>query len=173
MSLDELYRKVAAMERRLEELRLPEHTIAAYGSVYGYHIGWSQANAVQNTWYNISDADIADGQLLNVTHDGEGELTVLKPGIYLVTYQMEYEDTIANNHLEAGIEVSDSGTGELAGLSCSENKFANEEEHLAGCAILDLAADDTLEVAIRTIDAGASTISVDTMDLTAVMIGKT
>jgi hypothetical protein len=31
-----------------------------FGSVYGNEIGWTQTNAVQNTWYEISDAQLYD-----------------------------------------------------------------------------------------------------------------
>ena len=142
-----------------------------YGSCYGSHIGWTQATAVQNTWYNISDADMADGELNLVTHDGSGKLTVAKAGRYLINYNVTFEDTIANNHVEVGLEITGSGSANAQGISHSENKFANEEEDLAGTAILSLAANDTIELCIRTTDATTPDFSVQDINLTAVMVG--
>lgn len=142
-----------------------------FGSCYGNHIAWVQAAAVQNTWYNISDVDIEDGELSDVTHDGSGKLTVLEAGEYLVNWSLCYEDNQANDHVEVGIEVSGSGAAEVDGRAHSENKFANEEEHLSSCAILDLEANATLELAIRTTDVGNPTITVDGMNLAATRIG--
>lgn len=145
----------------------------SFGSCYGNHIGWSQANAVQNTWYNISDADMADGNLNNVTHDGNGKLTVANAGMYFIGYGCCFEDNVANDHVEVGIEVSGSGSADGAGQGHLENKFANEEEHLSSAVTLDLAASATLEIAIRTTDAGTPTISVQAVNLSCVQIGGT
>lgn len=145
----------------------------SFGSCYGNHIGWSQASAVQNTWYNISDSDMIDGMLHNVTHDGDGKLTVANAGMYYVGYSCCFEDNVANDHVEVGIEVSGSGSADVKGIGHLENKFANEEEHLGSCTILDLAANATLEVAIRTTDADTPTIKVDAVNLTAFQVGGT
>jgi len=143
-----------------------------FGSCYGNHIGWQQVAAAQNTWYNIASANINDGQLHNVTHDGNGMLTVTEPGMYLITYSLCYEDDKANDHLEVGIEISSSGAAEAAGQTHSENKFAGEEEHLGGCAILDLADNATIELAIRTTDgAPAPTIDVVGINICVTKIG--
>lgn len=144
-----------------------------YGSFYGNHIGWSQANAVQNTWYNISDADISDGELMNVEHDGNGKLGIATAGRYLINYSVCFEDDVANDHIETGIEVSGSGSAVSPGQGHSENKFASEEEHLSGTLILDLAVEDTLEIAIRTTDNNTPTISVQSVNMTVVLIGGT
>ena len=143
-----------------------------YGSCYGNHIAWSQANAVQNTWYNVSDTDMTDGELNGVTHDGNGKLTVSKAGKYLINYSISYEDDAANDHVEVGIEISGSGSANAAGISCSENKFANEEEHLSGTAIIELAASATIELAVRTTDAVTPTVTIDSMNLTVARIGR-
>lgn len=145
----------------------------SFGSCYGNHIGWSQANAVQNTWYNISDSDMADGNLHNVAHDGNGKLTVTNAGMYRVSWGCCFEDNAANDHVEVGIEISGSGSANAAGQGHLENKFANEEEHLSSSAVLDLAANATVEVAIRTIDAGTPTISVDAVNIAISQLGGT
>ena len=145
-----------------------------FGSCYGNHIGWQQVGAVQNTWYNISIAAMNDGQLHNVTHDGNGMLTVTEPGMYLVTWSLCYLDDKANDHVEAGIEVSSSGSADPAGQGHSENKFASEGEHLSSSAILDLADNATIELCIRTTDgAPAPTIDVQAANISVVQIGGT
>lgn len=144
-----------------------------YGSCYGNHIAWTQAAAVQNTWYNISDADMVDGLLNKVTHDGDGKLTVTEAGVYKTSYSVCFEDDVANDHIEVGIEVSGSGSANAAGQAHVENKFANEEEHLGSSCILDLADNATVEVAIRTTDAGTPTITIHAVNLVVFQIGGT
>jgi len=143
------------------------------GSCYGNHIGWLQANAVQNTWYNISDADMLDGLLHYVTHDGNGKLTVTYAGRYRVGYSICFEDDVANDHIETGIEVSGSGSAEGPGQSHVENKFANEEEHLGSTGDLDLGAGATIEITIRTTDAVTPDIAVQALNIWVGMIGGT
>lgn len=142
-----------------------------FGSCYGNHIAWVQANAVQNTWYNVSDADMVSGELHNVAHDGSGKLTVTEPGRYLVIYSVCYEDNQANDHLEAGIEINGSGAAELSGRTHIEAKFANQEEHLGSGTVLNLGDNATIEVAIRTTDAGTPTITVHAVNLSVVIVG--
>lgn len=144
-----------------------------HGSCYGDHIGWSQAAAAQNTWYNISDADMVNGLLENVAHDGSGKLTVTEAGRYEITYSLTYENDTANDHVEAGIEVSGSGSANAAGVTHSEVKFANQEQSLSGTCILSLAAGATLEVAIRTTDANTPTLSVQDVNLVTLFVGAT
>jgi len=151
--------------------RITGPLIVGYGTCYGNHIGWSQAAAVQNTWYNISDSDMVSGLLRNVTHDGNGKLTTTKPGHYFISYSICFEDNVANDHIEAGIEISGSGSANAAGQCHLENKFANEQEHMSSSTILELAAGTTIELAIRTIDAGGPTISVQAINLTCKKIG--
>ena len=146
-------------------------SVKPYGSCYGNHIGWLQENAVDDTWYNISDSDMASGPLYLVTHDGDGELTVTEAGQYLVTYSLCFYDDVANNHIEVGIEVSNSGAAEAAGRCHVENKFASQEEHLGGGTILTLDANATIEIAIRTTDAGTPDISVTGVNLSVVRVG--
>ena len=144
-----------------------------FGSCYGNHIAWAQAAAVQNTWYNVSDADMLDGVLHNVAHDGSGKLTVTYAGMYHVVYTICFENDTANDHVETGIEVTGSGAANAAGQAHTENKFANEEEHMSGNCILDLAASATLEVAIRTTDAATPDFTVHAVNLVCVQLGGT
>lgn len=152
---------------------LGDSTGLLYGSCYGNHIGWVQANAAQNTWYNIVDDDMTTGELNNVTHDGNGKLTVLVAGRYKIDYGICFENDVANDHVECGIEITGSGSATAAGQSHLENKFANEEEHMGNCAILDLATNATIEITIRTIDANTPDFTVHALNIAITMIGGT
>lgn len=144
-----------------------------YGSCSSVDVGiaWTQASAVQNTWYDISDADMADGQLNLVTHDGSGQLTVTLAGRYLITYTITSEVSAANVHIETAISVS--GTESTFGIGHAHFVTANAEAELSGTAILDLAANATINISIRTTDAGTPNLSVDMLDITLVQVGGT
>ena len=140
-----------------------------YGSCYGAHIGWAQASAAQNTWYNISDADMADGVLNLVTHDGSGKLTVIKAGRYLINYSISLDCSENDTHLETGIEITNSGSANAAGICCFDTY--ERLQSVSGTAVISLAANATIEVAIRTTDAGTPDISVQDINLTVVQVG--
>lgn len=144
-----------------------------YGSCYGNHIAWVQAAAAQNTWYNISNAGMISGELNNVTHDGNGKLTIAVAGRYIINYSLCFENNVANDHVEGGIEINNSGAAEAAGQCHLENKFANEQEHMGSGAILDLAATNTIEMAIRTIDANTPNFTVHAVNITIIQVGGT
>lgn len=145
-----------------------------FGSMYGDHIALNLAggDTTINVWYNVVSAGIADGTLHNVTHDGNGKLTVANAGHYLVHWDVALQSDAANDEAEGGIEVSNSGTADPAGVGHFETKFAAEEEHMSGSAILDLAAGATLEVTIRS-TIGATVITIDDVDLVCVQVGGT
>ena len=147
------------------------------GSCYGNEIGWSQAAAVQNTWYNISDADIADGILRSVTHDGSGLLTVTEPGIYYISYSLVFECDTQSKHVEAGIEISSSGSADVKGRSHIEianvEALANTQWCVAAMNYYDLADNATIEVAIRTTDTGTPALAVDHINLTCLQVAGT
>lgn len=140
-----------------------------YGSCYGNEIGWTQANAAQDTWYEVSDADMADGELNLVTHDGSGKLTVSVAGRYLINYTCSAEVSLPGKHVQSGISVS--GTESAAGISHYNAATANEQFNVSGTAILDLAANATIEISLRTTDTGTPDISVDHLNITVVMVG--
>lgn len=131
----------------------------AYGSCYGMEIGWIQANAVQNTWYDISDADMVDGELYKITHDGNGQLTVTVAGKYLADWAGAFQADAANVHVV--ITFSINGTEVNQGMNHFETVAVSREGSCAGNAILDLAADDTVNISIRTTDAGTPDLLVD------------
>jgi len=142
-----------------------------FGSVYGNEIGWTQVNAVQNTWYEISDADMVAGQLNAMTHDGNGQLTVLVAGMYYAVWSCSSEVAAANQHIQITFSVN--GTEINDAINHYESFGISRQFPVAGNGILDLAANDTVEVSIRTTDAGTPDISVDHLNITLVQIGGT
>lgn len=144
-----------------------------YGSFYGSHIGWSQASAAQNTWYDINDADISggDGGFNDVANDGSGQIAIATSGRYLINFSADIEVDAAGKHIEVGVEKNASGSAEADGVVHAEFGSANEEKNLSGTMILDLALLDTLELCVRTTDTGTPTISVHNVSFTIMMVG--
>jgi len=142
-----------------------------YGYCYGDHIGWTQASAVQNTWYNVVDADMISGSLNLVTHDGNGLLTVTYAGKYLVTFDISYEVDAANDHIEFGIEIDGAAPAADSPHCHTTSKFVNQEQASTGTGIMALAAGQTIQVAMRTIDVGTPDFTVDNVRLTCSMVG--
>ena len=139
-----------------------------YASVYGNEIAWSQS-AAQNTWYEISDTDMTDGQLGNgATHDGSGKITVPNAGLYKIAYSITFELGGANKHIEAAISIS--GTEQAPGQTHLETSAANLEHSFSSVAILSLSAGATVEVSIRQTDTGSTTITVDDVNLSVLQL---
>jgi len=163
-SLDNLKVKMITELYRVPTIRPP----VAHGCCHGTGIGWSQANAVQNTWYPISDADMGDGILHNAEHDGNGKITVYPAGHYLILWGLSGGNTSNDDDTEITIRVS--GTETAHGKVEFQTPKANYFFAKAGHAMLELTANDYIEVSIRTIDANTPTLSVDTLNLTAILI---
>lgn len=142
-----------------------------FGSCYGNEIAWAQASAVQNTWYDISDSDMISGPLHNITHDGNGQLTALVAGMYAADWAGAFEASAANVHVQ--ITFSINGTETNGGLNHFETVAISRQDPCAGNAILDLAANDTVNVSIRTTDAGTPDLAIDHLMLRLVHIGGT
>lgn len=145
-----------------------------YGSCYGNEIAWTQTNAAQNTWYAISDTDNSDGELNLVTHDGSGKLTVLKAGRYMVNWAATASVSVAGKHVQLGIGVTPNGgslTAQDAGMNHFDLNLANSEIPIAGTAIIPIAASGSIELIIRTTDAGTPDLSVDHYNLVITQIG--
>lgn len=132
----------------------------AHGSCYGNEIGWTQAAAVQNTWYIISDADMADGHggLNLVAHDGSGRLTVTNAGVYDVSAVASIECSLVNKHVQIAIAVN----GTPVDVTPHYDVVSpGAQLELAAIAEVTLAASGYVEVAIRTTDTGTPDLSVD------------
>ena len=136
-----------------------------FGSCYGNHFGWTQANAVQNTWYKISNAAIATGHLNNVTHDGNGKLTFLKPGTFEITYSLTWENNTVNDHIDTGFIINSGANAEAPGRAHEETKFANVDHAVGSVGTVTVSANDTVELAIRTSDNNTPTLTVDSLNL--------
>jgi hypothetical protein len=142
-----------------------------FGSCYGNSIGWSQASAVQNTWYEIVDADMADGPLNNCTHDGNGAITVTEPGMYLCSYTLNVTSSVATQHIQAVFSVNDTETS--AGMNDFLVIDTASEKCISGTAILDLADNATVEVSVRTTDSGTPNIGVQHLNIAVTQVGGT
>jgi len=143
----------------------------AYGNCYGNEIAWTQASAVQNTYYDIADSDMATGYLNNVTHDGNGKLTVTEPGMYLCVWYASLEANGANVHLQMAISVN--GTEIADGSNHFETFGVSNQSPVSGTAILDLADNATVNLSVRTTDAGGPDLTIDHLGFSLVQIGGT
>lgn len=144
------------------------------GYCYGDHINWTQANAAQNTWYNIADADMASGQLNEVTHDGNGLLTVARAGVYLVGFSVSYEVDSANVHIELGVEIDGAAPAADSPHAHTTSKFSNQEQHNGTPLVpIVLAAGQTIQVAIRTTEVGTPDFIVHNVHLSCAQVGGT
>jgi len=142
-----------------------------FGFCYGNEIAWAQASAVQNQWYDISDADMISGPLHNVTHDGSGQLAVAIAGMYAADWAGSFEAGSANVHVQVTFSID--GTEVNLGLNHFETVGASRQDPCAGHAILDLAATNTVNVSIRTTDAGTPNLAIDHLMLRLFHIGGT
>jgi len=146
----------------------PIHPPVAHGCCHGTAIAWSQANAVQNTWYPISDADMTDGILHNAEHDGSGKITVYPAGHYLVLWDLSGGNTSNDDDTEIAISVS--GTETDHGKVTFQTPKANYFFAKAGHALLEFTANEYIEISIRTIDNNTPTLTVDSLNLSVILI---
>lgn len=140
----------------------------AYGSCYGYGIAFTQAAAVQNTWYLVSDADMVDGVLNMMTHDGSGKLTATLAGVYHIAMAISFQCSGANKHIEYGVSIN----GAAPTMYHKEHfPAASEDQHGSLTGIISLTAGQTIELAIRTTDTGTPDLTVDNLSVTAAILG--
>ena len=132
--------------------------IIQFGSVFGNEIDWTQVNAVQNQWYDISDSDMQDGQLYGITHDGNGKLTVVKAGKHAADWSGAFEANANGVHVQITFSVN--GVEDET-INHFETIGSNRQSTASGPGILDLAAGDTVNVSIRTTDAGTPNLAID------------
>ena len=163
-SLDNIKLKMIAEVYQVPTIRPP----VSHGCCHGETIAWSQANAVQNTWYPISDADIIDGELHNAGHDGSGKITVYPAGHYLVLWDLSGGNTSNDDDTEIAISVS--GTETDHGKVTFQTPKANYFFAKAGHALLEFTANEYIEISIRTIDNNTPTLTVDSLNLSVILI---
>lgn len=140
-----------------------------YGSVYGNELNWTQASAVQDTWYVISDSDMATGQLNNMTHDGNGQLTALSGGIYKANWSGSFEANATGVHFQVTFMMN--GTTTPDSMNHFETFGTSKEQAVSGHAILNIPTNATTSVAIRTTDGGTPNFLVDHLSITLTKIG--
>lgn len=140
-----------------------------YGACQGMEIDWSQAAAVQDQWYDISDADFTTTQLNFITHDGNGQLTTTRAKMYAADWAGAFEANAANIHMQITFSVN--GTETNNGMNHYETIAVNREGTVAGNTILNLAAGDTVNVSIRHTNVATPTLRVDHLLIRLVAIG--
>lgn len=145
--------------------------VSSYGECYGNAIAWQQASAAQNTWYDVSDSDMTSDELLNVTHDGNGKLTLVRAGVYMVSYSFAVSSSHANEHLHFGITIDDAATPHASSHTHMETKFADQETVVSNSFLLTVTAGQTINAMIETVDAGTPTIDILDLTIIAVQIG--
>lgn len=141
-----------------------------FGTCYGNEIGYTQANAVQNTWYDIADGDMISGPLKGISHDGNGQLLVSRAGMYAADIATACEADATNVHIQLAFSVN--GT-EAAPLNHFETFGTSKQDSVSLTTILDLVPEDIVGVSIRTTDAGTPDLSVDHLMLRLIQIGGT
>ena len=114
---------------------------------------------------------MADGQLNEVTHDGSGKMTVLIAGRYHCLWSCSSEVSATNQHIQLAFSVN--GTETSDGMNHYESFGTSKQFPTSGNAILDLAANDTVEVSMRTTDAGTPDLSVDHLNISLNHVGGT
>lgn len=145
-----------------------DSALLPFGSFKGNGINWTQAAAI-NTWYTISDADIAVGQVNKITFENDQELKVSVAGFYEVYYYLSAESSLANKRLHAAPGVN--GTAVMDGRTGRILATPNEEGSWSGGGILLLAVDDVVSVEIQTEDTGNPTLTVNHVGLKIIEIG--
>ena len=139
------------------------------GSCYGNNLTWSQASAVQNTWYPISDSGISDGTdgLTGVAHDGNGELTVTYGGRYLLSYGVSV-DNQAGLAIELTPRIDDS---EIGDARIGVDPAGPAQHALSSTAVIHLDPGGAVDMSVRTTTIGSPTIGVEFYSLSLVHIG--
>lgn len=105
-----------------------------------------------------------------VTHDGSGKLTVTNAGRYLINYRATVSCSVDGKELQTGISIS--GTEANDGIDHEIVTNAAAKEGMGSTAILNLSANATIEISIRTTDAGTPDISVEHINVSVVKIGS-
>jgi hypothetical protein len=138
-----------------------------YGLCLGDEIGWSQASAVQNTWYAVTDADINDGALNGVSHDGSGTLSPAATGVFLIMYSLSIECNTSGKHVTTGISVN---AATPSGINHQETQGANSQTPISGFTIGTVSVGETVTVVIGTTDTGTPNIAVDHLMLAMIKV---
>lgn len=157
-------------------LTLDDITRVSFASFYGNDIAWSQAAAVQNTWYQVLDANITDGEAYNAIFSSgasAGQITVAYQGIYKIDWAAAIKANAIGVNLQTGIGITPSGGSigvQAPGTMPIQVPTANAPFPIAGNCFLALNKNDAVSLAIRTIDAGTPDIAVDFVNLSVYQV---
>lgn len=135
---------------------------------------WELTDVVENTWYSISPPSAISGDLLDVTHDGFGKLTITKQGKYSISWMLELpydggldEGQFDGARLEDCIETAVKVGGEL--ITINQDSWMLNSVVNNWC-IVDVEANDVVDINIRAIIPGISTITLGCMYLAVIEI---
>lgn len=132
----------------------------AYGSCFGNDISWSQASALQNTFYVITDTDIDDGVESSVTNV-DGVMTIGTDGTYQIVYSVGVVSSA--RRIEVGLLIN--STVSTNGRSFAHFDSGTGGQTISGTAILTLSQTNTVSLVIRTTDGGQPTLRVDSVNM--------
>lgn len=140
-----------------------------YGTCAGKNMSWIQNGAIQNRWYPIVDSDMTLGYFHNVTHDGSGKITVKFEGHYFVTWSLSGEVNVASAYFQAGILINKT----MSDISLQYMKAARANDHfsVSGSGIVGLAANNYIQIAIRTTDARGPNLGIDHSNFSLLQVG--
>lgn len=161
------------------------HPIQIAGGVVGeYSFGscsydassWELNDVEENVWRSISPPSAVSEHLHDVTHDGFGKLTIIKPGKYYISWLLDlpgeegeglgygqFSGDEAGDCIETAVKVN----GEL--ITQNQDNWSLNEI-IANWCVVDVGAEDIVDVNIRAIIPTISTIIMGNMNLGVVEI---
>ena len=149
----------------------------AYGSMYTN--ADIAVTATSGAWIEL-DAGQAwtTGKVHNCTF-ADPKITVTKAGTYLISYDMTMVTSIANKHILTGIMIDSDNTDgpahgaagvQSSGRSHAELLATSAEKSVSGRAIIQLAADKTISLAVQNTDAQDPTVTVSHANIVILQI---
>jgi len=113
-----------------------------------------------------------DGVLKHVDHDGSGRLTISRPGNYLLTYDVVWESSRTNEHVEFGADLNAAANPEAVTIVHDHTKSADVEHAISSTSILNIPlSNTTIDICIRDIDGNTPDLTVDDLHITLMRIG--
>jgi len=140
-----------------------------FASEYGYEVQISASDAVQNTWYNITSALIADSVTTNRMLTDTGKITTLHSGIYYIGYHAGILSDTVQTDIEVTVIINN--TAALQGIIHAVIPIQSKEADLSGHILLSLDRGKTICMGMRTTNAGLPDIRCEHMALVVFMVG--
>jgi hypothetical protein len=140
-----------------------------YGCMHGYNISETVAVGVVDTWYELT-AGLSSAETNLETFQNNHELKVTRAGRYAINWSMAVQSSTANDEFEGAITINNTANTTTA---CHATLVkANASVCLSGGAVLDLAANDVISVAVLNHTTNRD-IMVEHVTVTVVMVGGT